>query len=236
MGKSIVNLVIDALVAEGIRAQRAMPGGRMPELQSAAAAVQLAEVNQADATATVLVTAMVPAKLGGESCETLALEISAVLGDMGGVCLQGKIDQLDGTMLLAVPVSVEFEGYETEDGWQELPEPVPEPEPEVLTFQVSLNGTVLANAVGFSAWRQEEQEDGVVTGIANAAWHFALEELLPLDAKEETSPQEPFTITVSRSGRTETYAGCTITSHKRVITSKGQSQIREGVAESLTVS
>ena len=67
----------------GIRARRAMPGGVLPELQSAAAAVQLAQVDQAAATATVLVTVVVPAKLGGGSCEELAVKVSSVMPSTG---------------------------------------------------------------------------------------------------------------------------------------------------------
>lgn len=230
MGRSVVNLVIDALQSAGIRAQRAMPSGVMPQLQSAAVAVQLAQVDQAAATVTVLVTVLVPIKLGGGSCEDLAVQVSSVLAGMGAVCRQEKLVQPDKIALLAVPVYAKFAGYETAEGWQPR-----EPDPEPLTFSVSLRGVPCANVVRFSAWRQGAKPEEIDTGLADACWYFSLEELVPLDAAEVLALTDPFTITVSRPGRTEAYVGCRFFSQRRVITDKGLSQIREGVAESLNV-
>lgn len=235
MGRSIVTIVTDALRDAGIRVQRAMPGKALPELESAAVAVQLAQVDQAAATATVLVTVLAPAKLGGASCEELAVKVSSVLSGIGGVCRQEKLEQLTGTVLLEVPVYGKFAGYEKVDGWQELPKPGPVPELEAITFTVFLGGRIASHAVSFSAWRKAVDEQGVVSEIADVPWQFSLKELLPLDTFEEAELKEPFTITVSRSGRTEVYSGCKLLYQSRYTSSKGLSQTREGVAESLKV-
>ena len=212
-----------------------MPGGVLPELQSAAAAVQLAQVDQAAASATVLVTVVVPAKLGGGSCEELAVKVSSVLSGIGGVCRLEKLEQLTGTVLLALPVYAKFAGYEKADGWQELPKPTPEPDVEAMTFTVTLAGKEVAHAVSFAAWRRAVDDQGMVTQIGNVPWQFSLKELLPLDAVEEAAPTEPFTVTVSRSGRTEVYSGCTLLYQRRFTSAQGLNQTREGVAESLQV-
>ena len=202
-----------------------MPGTRMPELQGAVAAVGLAALDQEKQTASVSVRILAPARLGGESCEDLAVTACGILQGLGGVCRLEPVRQLDKTAFLQAEITAVFSGSETAEGWAAKP-----------AFTVNAGSTALGSVTAFTAWREQEETDGVVTEVADAQWHFALEELFALDAAEEDAPSEPFSVTVSREGRTEVYSGCTLTAVKRSITPEGQRQVRQGLAESLTVS
>jgi hypothetical protein len=58
--------------------------------------------------------------------------------------------------------------------------------------------------------------------------------LLPGET-EEADPQEPFLMAVTQGGRTENYAACTLTSRRVEVTASGLRRIREGVAQSRTL-
>ena len=222
---------MDALQEAGIRVGRAYPGERMPSIQSVAAAVQLEQIDQAAATATVLVSVLVPAAMGAAKSEDGAVQVCNILRSAGAACLLHKTEHIGSAGLFCTEVSAVFSGQETENGWETTPEPDPEPEP--LTFSVKLGSTVLSYPVSFTA---ERAVDETVTSLSDAQWHFELEELFPLDAKEESSPAEPCAITVSRDGRTEVYSGCIVTAQKRILEADGQRQIRKGTATGRTVS
>ena len=57
----------------------------------------------------------------------------------------------------------------------------------------------------------------------------------PPGTSEPSDPEEPFTMSVARSGGDETFTGCTWISVKREDTIKGVSQIRVGIADKRTV-
>ena len=73
---TIVNQVINALRAENIRADEAYPGGRIPALTGAVAAVRLGKVDRSVRTTNVEVVIMSPAKSGGSLCMSRVQETS----------------------------------------------------------------------------------------------------------------------------------------------------------------
>ena len=80
---TIVGQVIAELRANNIRADEAYPGGRIPALTGAVAAVRLGKVDRSVRSTTVQVVIMSPAKSGGSLCETTALKAVQVLQ---GIC------------------------------------------------------------------------------------------------------------------------------------------------------
>ena len=224
MGKSIVEIVIDLMRGSQIRADRAYPGQLMPAVETMVAAVGLKRMDQSNSTATVEVSVMTPGHLGAGECEDNAVWICRLLKSVGGSCSLTKAEHIVGANLFRVSVDAVFHGQETINGWEDVP--------VAPSFDVQLGNTYLNHAVSFTAYRAVKDENEEIDGTP---WHFTVEERFPLDAEEEESPQEPFEITVSRIGITETFSGCVLDIHKRILENDGLRQIREGTANSRKV-
>lgn len=224
----ILNQVVVWLKEAGFPADRGYPGGQICAIDQCVAAVQLQKMD--GATAAVLVNVLAPAASGAAICEDAAVRVSQVLGAYDSVCTVGQCCYLADAEVFCVPVTVEFAGQETDGVWVPAAEPT---EPEKLVFSVTLGGAALSSAVSFTAQRATDE---TVVQLNSALWHFTLEESCPLDGKEAAAPEEPFTIVVTRQGRTETYTDCTLTQQKRVLTEDGLRQIRTGIAGAVTVS
>ena len=93
---TIVNQVIARLREANIRADEAYPGGRIPALTGAVAAVRLGKIDRSVRTTAVQVVVMSPASGGGGQCETAALQSVEVLQEMGGTCTKDvcKFDEM----------------------------------------------------------------------------------------------------------------------------------------------
>lgn len=125
MGRTIVEMVVDALNTWGIRADRAYPGMWMPEIGTVVAAVQLAELDQGQKRAEVLISVLVPAGRGAASAEDSGLAVCQWMKQLGGVCRQKKAEFLSAPDLFCVEVYAAFSGQETASGWvPEVEEPV----------------------------------------------------------------------------------------------------------------
>lgn len=233
MGRTVVETVVDILSQEGIRTERACPGRKMPEIQSLAAAVQLVTLNQAEETATVLVSVLVPAFAGAAEAEDRAMEIYRLLQDNGGVCRQEKTEYLKAPELFCAEVYAVFSGRETASGWVETLPPAEPPEEIPPTFSVALNAVAYPYVASFRAVREVSETQ---TEIAHASWHFRMEEIYPLDASENSVPVSDFSIKVTRPERTEIFTNCVLTAQTREIHADGQHQIWEGIASQMTVS
>ena len=85
---TIVTQVIEVLKNAGIRADEAYPGGRIPALTRAVAAVRLGRVDRSVRTTAVQVVVMSPASGGGSLCEDTALRALEALQGMGGTCIK----------------------------------------------------------------------------------------------------------------------------------------------------
>ena len=218
---TIVNEVISKLTAGGIRAAEAYPGKRIPALTGAVAAVRLGKVDRSVRMTHLEVVVMSPASSGGGACETIALKAVGILQGMGGTCVKAvcKFDEMADVFY--INIDVEFFGTALENSWSAGP-----------GYSIKI-GTQPLNYVTSFQTRRETDKD--VTAIANAKWHFTLEELLPPGTSEPPEPAEPFTLFVSRNGGDETFTGCTWTSVKREDTIKGVSQVRVGIADKRNV-
>ena len=218
---TIVSQIIEALRGNSIRADEAYPGGRIPALTGAVAAVQLGKVDRSIRATTVRVVIMSPAKAGGSLCETTALQAVEILQDMGGTCTKDicKFDEMADVFY--IEIEVEFFGTALADGWSAGP-----------GFSVSIGEQALPHMISFGLQRKTDEE---LTVIANAQWQFTLEELLPPGSSEPPDPSEPFTLTVTRSYLDEVFTECRLVSVKREDTLRGISQVRVGVAKTRKV-
>ena len=201
----------------------------MPVLQGPAAAVSLHQVDTVVQTVTAEVQILVPGKLGARRCEQDAVGVLSVLRKMGAeVKLEGCRYLSKGDVFSTV-VKGTFAGEELDTGFQaHVPdvEPEPEPEPEKLFF-VSVDGIELENPVSFRSWKQaEEREEGTVV-----FWQFRLEDVISSGSVQETDPQEPFEIQVTRGQAVETYLGCVWTWKEQTFSEGGIRRIREGKAQ-----
>ena len=164
---------------------------------------------------------MSPADAGGSACETTALKAVGILQDMGGTCVKAmcKFDEMADVFY--INIDVEFFGTALPNSWSPGP-----------GYAIKIGLQDMNHVTRFQSQRETDKD---VTAIANAKWHFTMEELLPPGTSEPMDPAEPFNLFVSRSNGDETYTGCTWLSVKREDTIKGVSQIRVGVAEKRTV-
>lgn len=218
MGQSIVQQVIDKLRAGGVDAIRAYPAEKLAELSGVRAAVSLKSMDPANGTATVQICVCGPASEGGSFCEDAAARICTPLRDMGAQCSMDQCRQLGRRDIFSVDVSAVFYGWDAGGGWTKL--------------SVSLAGTTLTAVRAFKAWRSV----GDAESLDTAQWKFRIEETLLPEASEGTALTEPFVITVTRGNRTESYSGCKLTYHRCEASSIGLRRIRQGVAQSRTVS
>ena len=217
MGQTIVSKVIDILQGVDIRADEAYPGGRIPALTGAVAAVRLGKVDRSVRTTAVQVVIMSPASGGGSLCENTALRALEALEDMGGSCVKEtcKFDEMADVFY--IEIGAEFFGAALEDEWSPGP-----------GYEISIGSQPLDYVTSFRAERKTDDE---VTSISTAKWQFTMEELLPPGISEPPDPEEPFALTVDKINGSEVFIGCKLTSVKRENTIRGISQIRTGVAQ-----
>jgi len=225
VSKSIVAIVTEALAAAGLHAFEAYPGEQAALTGVAAVAVRLDAVDVGENSVTVALDVLVPVSMGGAGCRNVAVRSLDVLKQLGA---KGSLEdggyRSDCDCLCTVVRGV-FQGQESSDGFTAYTAL------RKLTFSVAVAGIDLPQPVSFSAWREVDE---MVYKLMDAPWHFRLEELLPLDAEEETVPVEGFSMTVSRDGGVETYQGCTLTSQERTLSEKGLRRIRQGTATERT--
>lgn len=218
---TIVSQVIEKLRASQIRADEAYPGGRIPALTGAVAAVRLGKIDRSVRTTAVQVVIMSPAWGGGSLCESTALNAVDVLQKMDATCKKDvcKFDEMAD--IFYIEIEAEFFGTALATKWSAGP-----------GFSVTIGAQAMNHVVSFGVERKVDDE---VTAIANAKWQFTLEELLPPGTSEPPDPTEPFNLTVARSNCDEMLTGCTWTSVKREDTLRGVSQVRTGIAEKRSV-
>lgn len=218
---TIVSQVIEKLQTNGIRADEAYPGGRIPALTSAVAAVRLGKVDRSVRTTSVQVVIMSPAEGGGSLCESTALQAIEVLQKMGGTCTKDvcKFDEMADVFY--IQIESEFFGTALANKWSAGP-----------GYSVTIGAQAMNYVVSFGLQRKTDDE---VTAITNAKWQFTLEELLPPGTSEPPDPTEPFSLMVTRSNGDEVLSECTWTSVKREDTLRGISQIRTGQAKKRSV-
>lgn len=204
-----------------IRADEAYPGGRIPALTGAVAAVRLGKMDRAVRTTAVQVVIMSPASAGGSLCETTALRAVEALQAMDGTCVKDvcRFDEMADVFYCEIEAS--FFGTALEEAWSPGP-----------GYSVTIGSQPMEYVVSFQV---ERAVGGDVTELSSAVWQFTMEELLPPGTSEPGDPAEPFTLTVTRSSGSETLTGCNWTAVKREDTLRGVSQIRAGTATARSV-
>ena len=99
-----VNLLTDA----GIQARRGYPGGWMPHITNAVAAVNVKNVDEK--TTTLMASVCAPLSKGAKACESLAEKVAKAWRASGGVCSYGEC-KFDGQSALFI---LKVEGTWTE--------------------------------------------------------------------------------------------------------------------------
>ncbi len=218
---TIVSQVIEKLRTSNIRADEAYPGGRIPALTGAVAAVRLGKIDRSVRATTVQVVIMSPAAQGGSLCERTALQAIEALQKMGGTCTKDvcKFDEMADVFY--VEIESEFFGTALASRWSAGP-----------GFSVTIGEQAMEYVVSFGLQRKTDDN---VTAITNAKWQFTLEELLPPGTSEPPDPDEPFSLTVTRSNCDDYLTGCRWTSVQREDTLRGIRQIRTGQANDRSV-
>lgn len=206
MGQLTLDRVVTALNEAGIRAERAYPKEKMPEITDIVASVCLQKANVREKNLTALVTVFAPMSVGAAACEEAALKAGDVLRFHGGkASVEGC--QFNGrTGLFSAEVTGVFSAG----------------------LEIVLGSVPLAYAVSLTSWRETDDE---VTDIDGVYWYFRLEEFIPWGEGEGVAPGEPFTLVCNDR---ESYNDCRWISQERVAEVAGTRQIREAVARSRT--
>jgi hypothetical protein len=218
---TIVTEVIDHLQTKNIRTDEAYPGGRIPALNWAVAAVRMGQIDSSVQITTVYVTIMSPARSGGGLCEQTALQALEALQEIGGTCRKDicKFDEMADVFY--IEIEVEFFGETGVNKWTPGP-----------GYEVTVGIQPMPHVVSFSTQRAISEN---VTSINQAKWQFTMEELLPPGTSEPPDPAEPFLVTVERKNFDEILIDCTWVSVKREDTARGIRQIRTGIANKRSV-
>lgn len=222
MGYAIVETVIAALCAAGIRAEQAWPGQKMPQLQSGVAAVSLEKADRGKKLECVQVDVFTPASLGGGACQQLGAEVCDVMQALGAECVQNACQFQSMSGLFWVKVQGNFL---TEQPQQ------PDGEPVVYTFSATVAGETVENLMSATAYRMWDES----TGTLLDSWTVRLVEQIT-GREEIRETEEPFEIRLTRSGQTEVYTGCVWSSWRRVLDGSGLKQTRAALAAGRTVS
>lgn len=222
MAASIVIKVLNALDEAGILADTAYPGGKMPNISEARCAVCLQEVDHTQRTATVLVTVMVPVRLGGGACEDMAIRVGTLLERLGGVCVQEACCFNGYADAFYIRVLGTFRGTAAMDTWSSTSD-----------FEVQIGGQVLENAVSFKAEQAVDQVTG--TPLSTSVWTFKIVEEFGRGQSPVPSPAEPFNVYMVRSAGVERYDTCSWIACQLENTGSGMRQIRTGVAKSRSI-
>lgn len=220
MADTVVNAVLAGLTKAGVRAGTAWPGQAAPHLTEPAVAVSLFQVNQQERVTEVLVRVLCPAAMGGGACEEEGLRITEILTGLGASCVQEECEYDARSDLFTVPIYAAFTGGIWEAAW------IPGGD-----LTVKLNTAELFSVVGFTA--EQSTEDPTVTPVKSCGWKITIEEFFYPGYAEQNTPEEPFDVTVGRTGRMETFKNCRFHNIHREDGPTGMRQIREGTAESM---
>ncbi len=214
----LIEQVIEKLNAAGLRAEESYPGRPIPYLQGVAAAVSLEEADLAEKTATVAVTVMAPAGMGGGACRAPAATAAQVLEALGGVWKQGPC-ALDGKGdFYQVKVSAVFSGEAAEAGWAGAP----------VGFTVQQENTVLTHAVRFTLTQQQDPESGLTLEASPIT--FEMEEQFAPGEPETALSSQNFVLRIRRPSSLEILHGCRWVGIRRTDTLTGLRQVRTGSA------
>lgn len=222
MAAGLVIKVLNALDEVEILAETAYPGGKMPNITEARTAVCLQKVDHTQRTATVLVTVMVPAKMGGGACEDMAIRVGTVLEKLGGLCVQEECCFNGYADAFYIRVLGTFRGAAALDGWSASSD-----------FEVQIGGEPLQNAISFKAEQAVDEVTG--TPLSTSVWTFRIVEEFGRGEAPAPALTELFNVYVVRGDSVERYDTCSWIACQLENTSIGMRQIRTGVAKSRSI-
>lgn len=222
MAAGLVIKVLNALDEVEILADTAYPGGKMPNITEARTAVCLQKVDHTQRTATVLVTVMVPVKLGGGACEDMAIRVGSVMEKLGGLCVQEECRFNGYADAYYIRVLGTFRGAAALDGWSSSSD-----------FEVQIGGEPLKNAISFKAEQAVDQVTG--TPLSTSVWTFRIVEEFGRGEAPVPALAEPFNVYVVRGNSVERYDSCSWIACQLENTSTGMRQIRTGIAKSRSI-
>ena len=211
MGTLMLDDILSAMNAGGIRTQRAYPGKPMPQVEETVAAVSLQKADLTTGETQIKVLVLSHSRMGAGACEDTAMAAARALKSAGYSCQVDSVefDGRSGLFCTAIVVS----------------NPV---DKRLKSFKIG--AVPQQHVISFTAQRMLEEPE---TDLEKAGWTVKLEQFFPLGAIEDSNPSgTQFTLT----NGAEIYHGCSWVSQTRVTEADGTRQIREGTAMSRTVS
>lgn len=199
---------LQALKDAGFAARRGYPATKMPDISTPVVCICIGqgEAEQVSLEATVFC----PAEVGGTVCEDRALEVAKVLKSIGAQYRVGKCGFSGKSGLFSVTVLAQWSKPAAEPAT-----PIP---PTVL-----MNGAKLPYATSFQVERSAQVTS---VGATSGIWEVTVEELIPVSKIPYSVPDSDFSLSVRRSGKTETYSDCLLETLLRRETSDGFYQKR----------
>lgn len=217
-----IQKTIIALKSSGITAQRGYASGIVPSLTEPLATVSIKKTD-ADSL-TLSVTIYTPVSKGGTVCENMALVAAEALREIGAECELGSCSYGGKGGLFSIPVLVKYTEEKTAAA-------VTVAQPTVV-----IDGTTVSDVVnvstGFSSSvvrskDAETEQTGMVA--AERRWRVTVEDLVRSSLSPQQTVVDNFTVTVSRSGETETYTGCCWEKITTEVTAAGTRRVRVAI-------
>lgn len=229
MGQPELSQVISWLQAAGYRVDRGYPGARMPRIQWPAITVSLHRLDSAAKSRTIAVVVCSPTGQGGSTSEEVAAQVTLLLVQHGGSCVQEacQYDNWGNYFFVRILAT-----------WTEAPEPE-----NVCCFTAEVGGLVLGWATEFTAEQETlrtpigamGQAEPVDTLVDSGKWRITLVENFPLGNNGISPIDEPFTLKVYRGQLREQYSNCHWISTRREDTATGLRQTRQAIAQERSV-
>ena len=208
MDQVILENAVQALRTAGFDTERGFFGAGIQRITGPVCAVNLQSAALFSGSCTVTVRVLSPAELGAEDCEDAALQAAQALRGDASACHVGRCSFDGRTGLFSVEITAVF--------LTDLP-------------SVTLGTTAMKYVRSFTSWRTGEN-DGV--NWSAEPWEFQIEEYIPLGCEEQEFPEENFTVSYTRDGKTEGYLESSWTYRKRQQDAGGLRQIWRGTAVS----
>ena len=193
--------VAATLRAAGYRTGEASPGSVIPEITGPVVAVSLEKVDTKALTLVVRATVVSPYSLGARTCETNALKVCKLLGNMGGACQLQPCQFNAKSEMFSVAVLVTFHGNVLDEQWM----------PGDLCQVRFGSGYYLNRIASVTAW----QEAAANQELEAASWHIRVEERMDGIIQEQV-PVNVANVTVFYQNSREIYNECRLIGRKRV--------------------
>lgn len=218
-----IQKTITALKSTGITAQRGYASGILPSLTEPLATISIKKTDATSLTLTVLI--YTPLSRGGTVCENLALSAAQALREVGAECELGSCSYGGKGGLFSIPVLVKYTQEEA------APAPVTVAQPKVVINGVTVSDVVNVST-GFSSSvvrgkDAQTEQTGMVA--AERRWTVTVEDLVGAALSPQETVVDGFTVTVTRSGETETFTGCCWEKISTEVTAAGTRRVRVAI-------